>query len=226
MFDVAKIRWLGHASFELLIDGKTILIDPWVNGNPASPLKGLGELTADIVIVTHDHGDHGFDDAVEICKRTGASFVAIYEIASRASEKGVKNTIGMNIGGPAKVGELEIALTQAFHSGTANPTGVVVMGKELRVYHAGDTGLFGDMKLIGEIYKPDVALLPIGSHFTMGPIEAAYAAKLINPKIVIPMHYGTFPVLVKDPEQFIEEMKRQAPYIKIEVLKPGESLEL
>lgn len=222
---MAVIRWLGHAAFEIKMDGKTILIDPWVTGNPLAPVK-REDLHADLVIVTHDHGDHGFDDAVEIAKKCNATFVSIYEIASRAAERGVKKTVGMNIGGPSEIEGFKIALTQATHSGTSNPVGVVIIGKELTVYHAGDTGLFGGMKFIGEIYRPDVALLPIGSHFTMGPVEAAYATMLINPRIVIPMHFKTFPVLVQSAYRFVEEVKRRAPNVKVVVLEPGESHEL
>ncbi len=219
-----KIRYLGHAAFEVTLDGKRILVDPWMTGNPKSPVK-VGDVSADIVTVTHDHGDHGFDDAVEIAKK-GATFVSIFEIATKAGEKGAKDTVGMNIGGPAEIKGLKIALTQAFHSGTANPTGVVVMGEEGSFYHAGDTGLFGDMKLIGEIYHPKVAMLPIGSHFTMDPVEASYAVQFIKPEIAIPMHYGTSPVLTGTPEKFEEEVKRRAPETKVMAIKPGESIEV
>ena len=219
-----KIRFLGHAAFEVVIDGKKVLVDPWVKGNPQSPVKP-GELEADIVIVTHDHGDHGFDDAVEIAKK-GATFVSMFELASRASEKGVKDTVGMNTGGPAMVKGLKILLTQAFHSGTANPSGVVVIGKEGSFYHAGDTGLFGDMKLIGALYHPKVAMLPIGSHFTMDPVQASHAVKFINPEIAIPMHYGTFPVLTGTLEKFKELVAKRAPDTEVIVIKPGESVEV
>ncbi len=219
-----KIRYLGHAAFEVVLDGKRILVDPWITGNPKSPVK-VGDVSADIVIVTHDHGDHGFDDAVEIAKK-GATFVSIFEIATKAGEKGAKDTVGMNIGGPAEIKGLKIALTQAFHSGTANPTGVVVIGKEGSFYHAGDTGLFGDMKLIGEIYHPKVAMLPIGSHFTMDPVEASYAVQFIRPEIAIPMHYGTFPILTGTPEKFQEEVRKRAPETKVIALKPDESIEV
>ena len=219
-----RIRYLGHAAFEVVLDGKRILVDPWITGNPKSPVKA-GEMSADIVIVTHDHGDHGFDDAVEIAKK-GATFVGIFELATKAGEKGAKHTVGMNIGGPAEIKGLKIALTQAFHSSTANPTGVVVMGKEGSFYHAGDTGLFGDMRLIGEIYRPKVAMLPIGSHFTMDPIEASYAVRFIKPEIAIPMHYGTFPVLTGTPEKFEEEVRKRAPETKVLTMNPGEETEV
>lgn len=222
--DKMKIRYLGHAAFEVLLDGKKILVDPWITGNPKSPVK-LEGMSADIVIVTHEHGDHGFDDAVEIAKK-GAKFVGIFELATKAGEKGAKDAVGMNIGGPADIDGLKIVLTQAFHSSTANPTGVVVIGKGGSFYHAGDTGLFGDMKLIGEIYHPEVAMLPIGSHFTMGPVEASYAVKFIKPKIAIPMHYGTFPVLTGTPEEFMEEVKKRAPETEVIPMKPGESVEV
>ncbi len=219
-----KVRFLGHAAFEVTLDGKKVLVDPWIKGNPKSPVK-LGEVSADIVIVTHEHGDHGFDDAVEMAKK-GATFVSLFELANKAGEKGVKGAVGMNIGGPALIKGLKILFTQAFHSGTANPSGVVVIGKEGSFYHAGDTGLFGDMKLIGSLYHPKVAMVPIGSHFTMDPVQASYAVKFLNPEVAVPMHYGTFPVLTGKPERFKELVAKRAPETKVRILEPGESFEL
>ncbi len=219
-----KVRFLGHAAFEITLDGKKVLVDPWIKGNPKSPVKP-GEVSADIVIVTHEHGDHGFDDAVEMAKN-GATFVSLFELANKAGEKGVKGAVGMNIGGPALIKGLKILFTQAFHSGTANPSGVVVIGKDGSFYHAGDTGLFGDMKLIGSLYYPKVALLPIGSHFTMDPVQASYAVKFLNPEVAVPMHYGTFPVLTGKPERFKELVAKRAPETKVRILEPGESFEL
>jgi len=215
------VKWLGHAAFEILLDGKIILIDPWVT-NPKSPIKA-GDITkADYIFVTHEHGDH-LGESIEIAKKTNATFVSIYEIAARAQEQGVKNVVGANIGGPIKLGDLTAFLVPAFHSGL--PTGVVIKGRETTIYHAGDTGVFGDMALIGELYSPEIVLLPIGGHFTMGPLEAAKAVELIKPRIVIPMHYGTFPVISGNPEEFKKYVSERTPDVKVVVLKPGEKYE-
>lgn len=220
---MAKITWLGHAAFKIETANKTVLIDPWLNGNPTSPVKASEITKADIVYVTHDHGDH-LGDAFDICKRTGATFVAAVELASHASENGVKNVAGFNIGGSVEVKGVKLLMTQAFHTASKGvPTGVIIESEDKRVYHAGDTGLFGDMRLIGELYKLDVALLPIGGYYTMGALEAAEAVKLLKPKAAIPMHYKTFPVLAKSAEEFTKFAKEKAPETKIVVLKPGES---
>lgn len=221
---MARITWLGHAAFQIGIAGKVIFIDPWL-GNPKSPLRLIDISKADIVYVTHDHGDH-LGEAIEICKRTGATFVATYELGNYAVERGVKKVIGANIGGSIKIGDVSLRLVQAFHTASKGaPTGVIVEGEGKSIYHAGDTGLFGDMGLIGELYKPDLALIPIGGYYTMGPEEAAKAVKLIRPKIVIPMHYGTFPVLVQSPDEFIEKVREKAAEVRAIILKPGESYE-
>jgi len=158
----------------------------------------------DIVCVTHDHGDH-LGDAIQICKETGATFVGIPELSVWAKEQGVKETVGFNIGGTANVKGIEITMVQAFHSSNRGmPTGFILRAEGKSIYHAGDTGLFGDMKFIGEIYHPDIALIPIGDYYTMGPREAAEAVRLIKPSMVIPMHYGTFPVLKSSADEFIE----------------------
>jgi L-ascorbate metabolism protein UlaG (beta-lactamase superfamily) len=219
---VGRIRWLGHSGFEIELANKTLLIDPWLTGNPLAAVTASDIKKADIVCVTHDHGDH-LGDAVEICKRTGATFVAIYELGVYAEEQGVKNVVGINIGGTAKVKGIRITMVQAFHSSTRGaPTGFVIKAEEKTLYHAGDTGLFGDMKLIGEIYRPEVALIPIGDYYTMGPREAAEAVKLIKPAAVVPMHYQTFPVLESSAENFIKLVKEKAPKVKAVALKPGD----
>lgn len=220
---MAKVTWLGHASFRIEMDGRVVLIDPWLDGNPASSMKASEIKSADIVYVTHDHGDH-MGQAVELCKRTGAVFAATYELGSYAAELGVKNVEGLNIGGSVEIAGIKIHVVQAFHTSSRGaPTGVVVEGEGKRVYHAGDTGLFGDMQLIGELYKPDLALIPIGGYYTMGAAEAAEAVRLIRPKAVIPMHYGTFPVLARSADMFVDAVRKKTPEVKIIVLKPGES---
>ena len=222
---MAKIRWLGHAGFEIVLDGKIILIDPWLSGNPKAAYKPSEITKADMVCVTHDHGDH-MGDSIEICKRTGAVFLGTYELASMAQEKGVKEVMGFNIGGTVNVKGIDITMVQAFHTcSNGSPTGFIIRGEGKTVYHAGDTGLFGDMKLIGELYKPDVALLPIGDYYTMGALQASEAIRLIRPKIAVPMHYMTFPVLAQSADEFINLVKEKTPEVKVMVLKPGESFE-
>ncbi|MEM0488445.1 MAG: metal-dependent hydrolase [Candidatus Bathyarchaeia archaeon] len=221
---MARITWLGHAAFQIELVDKVVLIDPWI-GNPKSPLRLIDVSKVDIVYVTHDHGDH-LGEAIEICKTTGATFVATYELGNYVAKRGVKKVIGANIGGSIQVGDVKLRLVQAFHTASKGaPTGVIVEGEGRSIYHAGDTGLFGDMHLIGELYKPDMALIPIGGYYTMGPEEAAEAVKLIRPKMVIPMHYGTFPVLVQSPDDFVEKVRERAPGVKVIVLNPGESYE-
>ncbi|MEM2262840.1 MAG: metal-dependent hydrolase [Candidatus Bathyarchaeia archaeon] len=222
---MAKAIWLGHAAFQLELAGKIILIDPWLDGNPSAPIKASEIGKADIVYVTHDHGDH-LGDAIAICKRTHATFVSTFELGNYASENGVKEVAGLNIGGCVEVKGIKLHMVQAFHTSSRGaPTGVVVEGEGKTVYHAGDTGLFMDMKLIGQLYKPDLALLPIGGYYTMGALEAAEAVKLLKPKVVIPMHYKTFPVLAQSADEFVEKVKRKAAKTKVVVLSPGESFE-
>jgi L-ascorbate metabolism protein UlaG (beta-lactamase superfamily) len=223
---VGRIKWLGHSGFEIELANKILLIDPWLTGNPLAAVKASDIKKADIVCVTHDHGDH-LGDSVEICKRTGAAFVAIYELSVYAEKQGVKNVVGINIGGTVEVKGIRITLVQAFHSSTRGaPTGFVIKAEEKTLYHAGDTGLFGDMKLIGEIHHPDVALIPIGDYYTMGPKDAAEAVKLLKPAIVVPMHYQTFPVLESSAENFIKLVKEKAPKVKVVALKPGDTYQL
>ena len=222
---MAKIRWLGHAGFEIELDGKIVLVDPWLDGNPKAACKPSEIVKADIVCVTHDHGDH-LGDSIEICKRTGAVFLGTYELAALAQEKGVREAMGFNIGGTVNVKGINVTMVQAFHTCERGaPTGFIISGEGKTVYHAGDTGLFGDMKLIGEIYKPDVALLPIGDYYTMGALQASEAVRLIKPKIVVPMHYMTFPVLAQSANGFVSLVREKAPEVKVVVLNPGESFE-
>jgi len=223
MFIMVKVTFLGHAAF--MIEGsKVVLIDPFITGNPKSPLKGVEDIKrADVVIVTHDHGDHGFDDAVEICKKTGAYFVSQYELVVKS---GLDRVEPMSIGGFVNVGGMgvEVAFTPAFHTaGLGDPAGVIVKIDGKTIYHAGDTGLFYDMKLIGELYRPDIAILPIGSRFTMDVLQAAKAVEFISPKYVIPMHYNTFDLIKADPKEFERLVGDKA---KVIILNPGESFEI
>jgi L-ascorbate metabolism protein UlaG (beta-lactamase superfamily) len=223
---LGKIRWLGHSGFEIELAEKILLIDPWLTGNPLAAMEASDIKKADIVCVTHDHGDH-LGDAIEICKQTGAKFVGIHELGVFAEENGVKEVVGINIGGTVDVKGINISMVQAFHSSTRGaPTGFVIKAEGKTIYHAGDTGLFGDMRLIGGIHRPDVALIPMGGYYTMGPREAAEAVKLIKPAVVIPMHYQTFPVLESSAESFIKIVKEKTPEVRVVALKPGEAYQL
>ncbi|OYT30629.1 MAG: metal-dependent hydrolase [Thermofilum sp. ex4484_79] len=220
------IRWLGHASFEIKLKEKVVLIDPWISGNPVAPIT-LEELTApDVVLVTHYHGDH-YADATKICRKFNATLVSIYEIAQHAAGEGISKTVGMNIGGVANVEGLEIVMTPALHSSEiGSPVGYIVAEGNTSVYHAGDTGLFYDIKLYAELYPIDIALVPIGGYFTMNSRQAAKFISLFSPKVAIPMHYNTFPAIRQDPKKFEEYVKQYSPATKVVILKPGEKWEI
>jgi L-ascorbate metabolism protein UlaG (beta-lactamase superfamily) len=230
-FKMAKVRWLGHAGFIITSPkGKVIVIDPWIVDNPLCPIKLDNITTADIVLVTHDHFDH-VGNAEDIVKKTGAILVAAPETARKfQSERGVSGEqvvfggYGMNIGGSALVKGITITMTQASHSSqTASPCGYIIrLEDEKTVYHAGDTGIFASMRLLGELYKMNLALLPIGSVFVMDPVQAARALKLLNPKEVIPMHYKTFPILEQSADRFVALAKKDAPEVRVVVLEPGQ----
>ena len=229
-----KLTWLGHATFLVTMPGgKVAIIDPWLQSNPACPdsHKKLDRL--DIILITHGHFDH-IADAVSLAKQFKPQIVAIYETCGWLESKGVANTSGMNKGGTQTVGDLEVTMVHAFHScGITDGDKIIYAGEAsgyvirlpggLTVYHAGDTAVFGDMKIIGELYRPDVAMLPIGDHYTMGPREAALAIRLIGAKHVIPMHFGTFPVLTGTPEA-LRNATQDVAGLEIHTLAPGESL--
>ncbi len=224
--EIMKVTYLGHASFKIESDGKTVFIDPWLDG-PTSPIKAQDIEHADLVLVTHDHGDHGYKEAIEICKKTGAYFIAINELGIQAKSEGVKNVHTLNIGGSVTVDSVTVTLVQAFHSCSKGaPTGFVVHFPSNSFYHAGDTGIFSSMKLIGELYNPTLALLPIGSYYVMDINQAALATKLLKPKYVIPMHYNTFPVIKADPKAFSELVSEKSPETEVKILSPGEVLEI
>lgn len=222
---MVRVTYLGHSAF-LLEGSKRVFIDPWIEGNPQAPVKLEECRGADVYIVTHLHGDHGFEDAVKLSKNRGGVVVSIYEIAEEARKRGA-SSLGANIGSFFDVNGVKIALTKAVHSSNVGaPVGVVIELDGKRVYHAGDTGVFYDMKIIGELYKPDLALLPIGGHFVMGPLEASFAVELLGVNKVIPMHYQTFPVLKGDPEEFRRLLRSRGLEAEVIILKPGESYEL
>jgi len=220
---MASIRWFGHSGFEIIADKKIILVDPFLTGNPKAAVKASDITRADIVCVTHDHNDH-LGDAIDICKRTGATFVGAYELGTYAQAQGVTNVVAMNIGATLEVKGIKITMVQAFHSAErGSPVGFVFDVGKARIYHAGDTGLFSDMRMIGQIYKPDIVCIPIGGYYTMGAREAAEAVRLILPKIVFPMHYLTFPMLAQSADDFVNAIKEKGLGTQVVVLKPGES---
>jgi L-ascorbate metabolism protein UlaG (beta-lactamase superfamily) len=217
----------------MIQDGKTVLIDPWLEGNPKAP-GGIGAAPrADLLLLTHDHFDHS-GDAVAVAKQTGALVVAIFELAGNLAVKGVPSDRilngggGMNVGGTVEVLGFSITMTEARHSSTLGvPVGYVVRtpsGKT--IYHSGDTGIFAGMSLIAELYPVDVALLPIGSVFTMDYRQAAKACALLSAKAVVPMHYGTFPILEPNADRFVAELAKVSPGTRPIVLAPGEETEV
>ena len=225
-----RITSLGHSAF--LLEGRDrVLIDPFLTGNPMASTTA-DKVDCDIICVTHGHGDH-LGDAVNIARRTGAVVASIIEMSTWLEKTGVKS-VGFNMGGTATIRNTKITMVPAFHSSSIGAPGLefsaamavgMVIDSGKVVYHAGDTCVFGDMKLIGELYKPDVALLPIGGFFTMDPRQAAMATGLINPKIAIPMHYGTWPPIEQDPKEF-EKLAKKSSKAKIVILKSGEHLEV
>jgi len=228
------VRWLGHAFFQIVsASGKVIVVDPWIEGNPSCPVTVQDVDRADIVAVTHNHFDH-VGQAVELIAKTGATLVTMVETTEALKAAGVPaerclfGGIGMNIGGQVDLDGVRITMTQAFHSSASgNPTGFVIQLEDgVTLYHSGDTGIFADMGLIGELYPLDVALLPIGDVFTMGIKQAAKAVSLLQPKVVIPMHFASFPILVEDPAPFVAAVSLSRPQTRVVVLKPGEAFEL
>ena len=227
-----SITWLGHATFLLQSPGgRKILFDPWVTGNPTSPesAKKLGPL--DLILITHGHGDHT-GDAVAIGRASGAQTVAPYEVSVWLGSKGLQNVTGMNPGGTLRALGLSITMVPAMHSSSVEEDGkiiylgvatgyIVTFEDGLTIYFAGDTSIFGDMRLIGEMYKPTIAFLPIGDLYTMGPEQAAKACELLSVKQVVPMHYGTFPFLTGTPAQLRELLAPRG--VEMLELRPGET---
>ncbi len=230
-----KITWLGHATFLLTTEaGTTVLVDPWLAGNPSCPASFRKLPRVDIIAATHGHSDH-IGDLMSVAREHKPKVVAIYETCQWLASQGVQNVMPMGKGGTQKVDDIELTMVNALHSNSiehegkflyaGEPGGYIIrMPGGLTIYHAGDTCVFGDMKLIGEMYAPEVACLPIGDLFTMGPREAAVAIRLLGTQHVIPMHYGTFPGLTGTPAALREQTKDIAG-LEIHVLKPGENLE-
>lgn len=218
-----QIKFIGHSCFEIR-ESKNILVDPFISGNPASPDV---ELKPDIIAVTHAHYDH-LGDTVELANKHNCKVVSIHEVSKYLGARGIACE-GMNKGGTITLDGVDFTMTEAVHSSSFEdsdggcPAGFVIKNKK-SVYHAGDTALFGDMRLIAELYHPDIALLPIGDRYTMGVREAATATSWLKPGIVVPMHYGTFPAIEQSPYEFTELVSSLCDS-EVVVLKPGESFE-
>jgi L-ascorbate metabolism protein UlaG (beta-lactamase superfamily) len=221
-----RVRWLGHACLLVESDGRRLLIDPFLTGNPAAAAKA-GEVPADFILVSHGHGDH-VGDAVAIAQRTGATAVANYEISEWLKKQGVAKVHGQQHGGGHAFAFGRVKLTLAFHgsalpdgSNGGNPCGFLLyLNDGTKIYDAADTGLFGDMRLIGE-EGIDLAILPIGDNFTMGPDDALRAVKLLQPKKVLPIHYNTWDLIAQDAHAWAERVKKETKAQPV-VLKPGE----
>jgi L-ascorbate metabolism protein UlaG (beta-lactamase superfamily) len=222
-----KITWYGHATLGLEAEGTTLLVDPYFTGNPAATTTAE-KIDADYILVTHGHFDH-VSDAVAIAKRTGATVLSNFEIAEWMGKQGVQKTHGQHIGGGHSFPFGNVKLTPALHGsglpdGTngGNPAGFLLSLKDgMKIYISGDTGLFSDMQLIGR-EGIDVALLPIGDNYTMGPDDAYKAVELIKPKHVIPIHYNTWDLIAQDADKWAERVNKLG--VKAHVLKPGESI--
>jgi L-ascorbate metabolism protein UlaG (beta-lactamase superfamily) len=230
-----RVTWLGHAAF--LIEsgdgGARVAIDPFIEKNPKFP-KGFAYGKLDVVAGTHGHFDHFGADGIDLAKKSGAMIVCIFELSLFCQRKGAARVSGMNKGGGQSVAGVEFRMVQAVHSsGTSaggddnppsDPCGFVMTFPDgFRIYHAGDTNVFADMALIGELYRPDLALLPIGDFYTMGPREAAKACELLAVPRVIPMHWGTFPALTGTPDALRKEIEKRGVKTEVIALAPGES---
>ena len=226
-----KLTWLGHATFRVETPGgKTVYIDPWVMGNPMCPEADKNVRKADVMLCTHGHFDH-IGDAVEIAKKHNPVVAGIFELCGWLEKKGAKQTAPMNKGGSQTLGDIRVTMVHADHSCGIQDGDQIVYGGEacgyviefengVKIYHAGDTNVFGDMAIIRDLYAPEIVMLPIGDRFTMSPREAAYACNLLKPKWVIPMHFGTFPLLTGTPGQ----LQKLAKGVEVVEMTPGKTM--
>ncbi len=224
------ITWFGHSAFKIDGGGASVIIDPFLA--PSTGLKPADLGKADLVLVTHDHGDH-VGCAIEYCRETQTHLGCVVGTAQALVERGLPqnltlSSMGFNIGGTVEVAGMKATMAQAFHSSdTAVPVSyIVTMPDGLRFYHAGDTGIFQSMELLAKLYPLDLALLPIGGFFTMDAFQAAHAAKMLDAPNVIPMHWGTFPVLAQSPDEFFGYMKEICPATQCLRMAPGQSVEM
>jgi L-ascorbate metabolism protein UlaG (beta-lactamase superfamily) len=227
-----RVTWLGHATVLVQTPkGTNILIDPFIENNPKYPQGFVLPDKIHFVLLSHGHGDH-IADAAPVAKKHNSTVVAIYELAAFIAEQGVKQTIGMNLGGTAQLEDVAATMVEAKHSAGAQDRGdtrytgvaagfVLTVADGPVLYHAGDTAVFSDMKLIRDLYHPEVAMLPIGGFYTMGPKEAALAAQFVGSKVVLPIHFGTFPPLTGTPDELAALLGNT---IEVARLTPGSSL--
>lgn len=219
-----SFTWLGHSAFRMDIDRHTILLDPFLSGNPLSPIRP-DEIAPEYILLTHGHGDH-VGDTIDIAKRTSAHVISNVEIASWLRKQGVEKTIGMNIGGSHDLGFFKVKFTIAHHSSSlpdgtygGNPAGFVITTAQHKIYFAGDTTIFAEMAWIGDM-GIDVAFLPIGDFYTMGVADSLKAIELVRPRFVVPMHYATFPGIMQDGGAWANMVNNQTSATPI-VLDPG-----
>jgi L-ascorbate metabolism protein UlaG (beta-lactamase superfamily) len=227
-----RITWLGHSMFAIdSASGARLVVDPFIGPNPKFPTE-FDLSRVDVIAASHGHFDHFGASGVDLARKTGATVVCVFELGLWLAEKGIQKVSGMNKGGTQKVSEFTITMTPALHSsGTArsddnppsDPCGFVFEVNGFRIYHAGDTDVFSDMALIGELECPDLALLPIGDFYTMGPRRAAKACELLRVARVVPMHYGTFPVLSGTAEALRTEIRRRGLATEVIELEPGKT---
>lgn len=228
-----EITFIGHASFRVVTPaGKIVYIDAWLDQNPVAPEDLKKVEKADLFLVTHGHGDHLDSNLVEIAAKTKAKVVAPAAVNMYLKSQGVENLEFLQNGGTVDLDGIKVTMTQAFHPAHINtPEGpahphetvgfVVEVAPGFRIFHAGDTGIFSDMKLIGDIYHPQISMLPIGDRATMGPLQASHAIRMLQSPVVIPFHYGTFPFFTGTPEA-LQELIQNDP-VELKVMKPGET---
>ena len=229
-----EITFCGHSTFAFKTpSGKRAIVDPWLEQNPACPPRLKRQEAVDVIFITHAHFDH-IGDAVALAKRHKSTCVGIFETCAWLGKQGVENTVGMNKGGTVESAGIRATMVHATHSCGISDGDALIYGGEatgyvltfengVRVYHTGDTAVTMDMKIVGDLYKPDIVMLPIGGHYTMDPLQAAYAIRLIGSKTVIPMHYGTFPILTGTPAE-LRKLTADVAGLNIVEMAPGQTV--